>query len=107
MKMKNYDIMTLLRAKTRAEMAYKSVVTEHADDFIQNLSRLHTTPMGVERIRKNLQLEADNVVEWCRTRILEHNALIERAGKNWYITTENYMITVNAHSYTIITAHML
>ncbi|MCI8933735.1 MAG: DUF3781 domain-containing protein, partial [Clostridiaceae bacterium] len=28
-----------------------------------------------------------------------------RIGKNWYIFTGHYKITVNAYSYTIITAH--
>ena len=30
---------------------------------------------------------------------------IERAGKNWYILVGCVRITVNAYSYTIITAH--
>ena len=30
---------------------------------------------------------------------------ITRKGKNWYITVEGCIITVNAHSFTIITAH--
>jgi hypothetical protein len=30
---------------------------------------------------------------------------MERRGKNWYVSAENCVITVNAHSYTIITAH--
>ena len=33
------------------------------------------------------------------------NAKIVRTGKNWYILTGRCKITVNAHSYTIITAH--
>ena len=28
-----------------------------------------------------------------------------RKGKNWYITIDNCIITVNAYSYTVITAH--
>lgn len=41
---------------------------------------VHTTELGVERIKRNLCLDAGDVVEWC-------------------------VITVNAYSYTIITAH--
>ncbi|WP_445079859.1 DUF3781 domain-containing protein [Enterococcus faecium] len=33
------------------------------------------------------------------------NAEITRKGKNWYITIDNCIITVNAYSYTVITAH--
>lgn len=91
----------------RKNMAYKPVVTEHANEFIGNLHRLHTTQMGTERIRQNLHLETDDVVQWCRAKVSQQDALIERAGKNWYVTVENCIITINAHSYTIITAHML
>ena len=75
------------------------------NSLIENIDKLHTTEMGVERIKKNLQMEDSDVVQWCRVRILDKNAVIERIGKNWYITIDNYKITVNVHSYTIITAH--
>lgn len=77
------------------------------NNLIENIDRLHTTELGSERIKKNLQIETDNVVEWCRAKILDRNALIERNGKNWYIVTGNFRITVNAYSYTIITAHII
>ena len=32
-------------------------------------------------------------------------AIIERNGKNWYVIIDDSVITVNASSYTIITAH--
>jgi len=60
--------------------------------------------MGVDRIKRNLNLENIDVVEWCKLRILKENALIIRKGKNWYVTSGNCVITVNASSYTIITA---
>ena len=88
-------------------MAYTSVVAEHANEFIRNLHRLHTTQMGMEHIRQNLHLDTDDVVQWCRAKISQRDALIEKAGKNWYVTVENYIVTINAHSYTIITAHIL
>lgn len=75
-------------------------------DLIQNIEKLHTTEMGIERIKRNLSLETEDVVRWCREKIFDKGAVIERAGKNWYITTGNCRITVNAHSYTIITAHL-
>ncbi|WP_160684210.1 DUF3781 domain-containing protein [Clostridium sp. C2-6-12] len=74
-------------------------------DLIQNLEKLHTTELGVERIKKNLCLDLDDVVNWCADKILNLNAIIIRRGKNWCITIDNFEITVNAHSYTIITAH--
>ncbi len=66
---------------------------------------MHTTELGVERIKRNLSLDTDNVVEWCKTKINSVNTVITRNGKNWYVNVENCIITVNAYSYTIITAH--
>ena len=73
--------------------------------LLENIEKLHTTQMGIERIKKNLQIETDDVILWCKARILEKDTRIERCGKNWYATAESCIITVNAHSYTIITAH--
>ena len=39
--------------------------------------------------------------------ICSPEAVIERKGKNWYITVDGCIITVNAYSYTVITAHKL
>lgn len=75
------------------------------NDLIKNLDKLHTTELGVARIKRNCLIETDDVVQWSRMQILDENTKIERAGKNWYIFTGHYKITVNAHSHTIITAH--
>ncbi len=75
------------------------------NDLIQNIEKLHTTELGTKRIKNNLSLEIENVVLWCKTKILDSHAVIEKRGKNWYITIEPYEITVNASAYTIITAH--
>lgn len=73
--------------------------------LLANLDKLHTTEMGAERIKKNLQIETEDVVSWCRAQIRDRAVKTERIGKNWYIDTGGCRITVNAHSYTIITAH--
>lgn len=77
------------------------------NSLIENIDKLHTTEMGIERIKRNLQIEVDDVVWWCKTQILNKDIVLERAGKNWYATIDNCKITVNAKSYTIITAHKL
>lgn len=77
------------------------------NSLIENIDKLHTTEMGIERIKRNLQIEVDDVVQWCKTQILNKNTVIERMGKNWYATINNCKITVNAKSYTVITAHRL
>ncbi len=76
-------------------------------ELIENIYKLHTMEMGIDRIKRNLQVETDDIVKWCKDRILNKDAKIERLGKNWYITVDDCRITVNAHSYTIITAHRI
>ncbi len=75
------------------------------NDLIENINKLHTTELGTQRIKRNLQIETDDVVQWCKAQILDQNAVIEKRGKNWYAAVGRCKITVNAHSYTIITAH--
>ena len=77
------------------------------NELLENIQKLHTTPMGVDRIRRNLSLGDDvkDLVVWCRQKILDTNAAISRQGKNWYVKIGGCIITVNAFSYTIITAH--
>ena len=73
--------------------------------LMSNLDKIHTTELGKERIKRNLCLDTDDVVNWCVKKIQDANSDIFREGKNWYITVNNCIITVNAHSYTINTAH--
>lgn len=61
--------------------------------------------MGIDRIKKNLNLTVEDVVLWCKERIVSDECQITRSGKNWYAETENYIFTINAYSYTIITSH--
>ncbi|MBY2478829.1 DUF3781 domain-containing protein [Clostridioides difficile] len=75
------------------------------NELLRNLDKLHTTELGVVRIKKNLSLETNDVVNWCKIKIESPNAVINRKGKNWYISVDDCIITVNAYSYTIITAH--
>ena len=73
--------------------------------LLENLNRIHTTEMGVDRIRRNMSLGDIDVVSWCKEKILDKNSEIERRGKNWYVQDDECIITVNASSYTIITVH--
>jgi hypothetical protein len=77
------------------------------NELIRNIGLLHTTELGVERIKRNLGLTTDDAVNWCKQKISDTNSVIFRKGKNWYVNTRNCVITVNAHSYTIITAHKI
>ena len=75
------------------------------NDLLNNLDKLHTTELGVQRIKRKFGLEADDPVAWCKTKIMQADDIMRR-GKNWYAYAGNAVITVNAHSYTIITAYV-
>ena len=89
------------------EWARKEAGDEGMDgrELLDHLERLHTTELGEARIRNNLALTAGDAVAWCREAICSPKAVISRRGKNWYISAEQVHLTVNARSYTIITAH--
>lgn len=75
--------------------------------LLNNINHIHTTEMGIFRIKKNLKLDNDNVVEYCINKISDKNCNIYKNGKNFYCEIDNMIITINSHSYTIITAHKL
>ena len=74
-------------------------------DLLNNLDKVHTTEMGVDRIKRNIEVDVDDIVAYCIDKIKQENAVIERKGKNYYGSVDGIIITVNASSYTIITAH--
>lgn len=54
------------------------------EPLIENIDRLHTTPMGVDRIKRNLKLDTDDAVSYCKDLILNPQCHIARQGENWY-----------------------
>lgn len=74
--------------------------------LLKNIDKIHTTKLGIERIKRNLKLNTNNVVEYCKEKILDKNTKIKKQGKNYYCEIDNIIITVNSYSYTIITAHI-
>lgn len=74
-------------------------------ELLWNLEKIHTTELGIVRIQRNLSLDMEDVVDWCKAKIASPQASITRKGKNWYVTVDGCEITINAYSYTIITAH--
>lgn len=75
--------------------------------LLSNIDKVHTTEMGIDRIKNNLKLNTNDVVEFCKNKILDKNCNIYKQGKNWYCEIDNIKITINSYSYTIITAHKL
>jgi hypothetical protein len=43
-----------------------------AEDYMTkiDISKLHTTEMGIERIKRNLNLATDDMLAWCQQAIL-------------------------------------
>jgi len=74
-------------------------------NLLDNIEKLHTTELGMHRIKRNLSLEIDDIVKWCKDKIQQSNASIAKQGKNWYVSVDGCEVTVNATSFTIITAH--
>ena len=44
--------------------------------LLDNISKVHTTEMGMDRIKKNLKLNTNDVVEFCKNKILDKNCNI-------------------------------
>ena len=76
----------------------------HKKILLENIDKIHTTEMGVGRIQKNLGV-ADEPVGYCINKIKKEDSLVTKKGKNYYVESDGCRITVNASSFTIITAH--
>ncbi len=75
--------------------------------LLEQIDKIHTTERGIERIRKNLKIDTDDVVQYCVNKILDKRCVIYKQGKNWYCEIDNITITINSSSFTIITAHVI
>lgn len=62
------------------------------NELLINIYKIHTTYLGISRIKRNLGIEED-VVEFCKNKVLDKKSLIYRKGKNWYI--ENGAIKIS------------
>ncbi len=50
--------------------------------LLLNINNIHTTKMGQDRIKKNLQLDTNDVIEYCKNKILDKSCIIYKQGKN-------------------------
>ena len=76
------------------------------NELLSNIDKIHTTKLGIDRIKKNLYLGNIDVVEYLKKLILDKNCNIYKHGKNYYCEKDNMIITINSYSYTIITTHL-
>ena len=77
------------------------------NNLLKNINKIHTTPMGKIRIKENLKLNTNDIVEFCKNILLNKNSIIYKKGKNYYCTVDNIEITINSYNFCIITAHVI
>jgi hypothetical protein len=76
-----------------------------ASGLIQ-VEKIRTTPMGAERIKRNLGLDCDDVIAWCKNAVQNTpEEFVIRKGKNWYVHGDGFVLTINASAVSVITAH--
>ncbi len=75
--------------------------------LLSNIGKIHTTKMGIGRIKRNLKLDTNDVVNYCKNKVLDKDCNIYKQGKNWYCEIDNIKITINSYSYTIIIANTI
>jgi ribosomal protein S18 acetylase RimI-like enzyme len=73
-------------------------------ELTESFDKLHTTDLGAARIKRSFSLQIDDVVTWCKD-FIKQSDVIFGLGKNWYVYGGGMVVTINRHSYTIITAH--
>ena len=74
--------------------------------LITNIDKIHTTILGIDRIKRNLKINQD-IILFCKNILLNNLSIVTKNGKNYYLKYKNIVITINSYSYTIITAHKI
>ncbi len=74
-----------------------------ANALFTHLDQVHATGPCQERIRKNLGLDAEDVVRWCKQQI-ENPESLTRTEQHWNVRGDGFVITIDAQSYEIVTA---
>ena len=65
------------------------------------------TELGYIRVVNNLNLEKNtDIIEYSKNMILDKDSKVYKANKNFYVDLNNVRLTINATTYTIITAHL-
>ena len=75
------------------------------EKFLANLDKFHTTDLGKVRLQKHLLLREENPVLWAKGFIQRSETKISHKEKNFYVSDNHIVLTINASSYTIITGH--
>lgn len=73
--------------------------------LLANLDKIHTTELGEERLIKNLKLANKNPVRYVKELLKNPKSHIYKKGKNYYSEYNHIRLTINAKTFTVITAH--
>lgn len=85
----------------------KYIKKNNSDILLNNIDKIHTTELGIKRIKKNININCDTIVSYIKEKIKDNNCNIYKNGKNWYCEIDNIRITINSYSYSIITVHKI
>lgn len=77
------------------------------NELLNNIDKIHTTRLGLERIKNNLKTSNNNIVEYLKEEIQDKSCIIYKKGKNYYCEINNKIITINSFNYCIITVHII
>jgi len=78
-------------------------------ELIENKDKIHISKLACKRIKQNLKLQTDDILNWCRNEIeyADKTDNITREDKKLYVAANNSVITINASNYAIITANLI
>ncbi len=77
------------------------------DILIANIDKIHTTDLGLTRIKINLDISNNDIVNILKEKIKDKKCIVYKKGKNYYCEIDNIIITINSYNYCIITAHLI
>lgn len=46
------------------------------EKLLSDIDKVHTTKMGIDRIKKNLKIDTNDVVEYCKNKVLDKSCNI-------------------------------
>lgn len=76
------------------------------DILLTNIDKIHTTELGIIRIKKNLKIDVMDVIDYLKNEIIKNDSIVYKNGKNFYCMIDGIIITINSYNYSVITAHI-
>lgn len=73
--------------------------------LLANIEKIHTTELGEERLIKNLKLTNKNPIRYVKELLRNSRSHVYKKGKNFYCEYNHTRLTINADTFTVITAH--